>query len=128
MSDFLESLDMFGHQGKPPIWLTPHFTAFITMLDQHRPLSFKGKTPKAHIIYTHDGLFKNRDDPRPEIRPDDPREMTWLLNNRTDFSGGGWLTLVGRENLRVGVMDNYTMLGVPENAQKTRDLIAGALA
>ncbi|KAL9079181.1 MAG: hypothetical protein Q9157_001932 [Trypethelium eluteriae] len=106
MYDFLESMDMFGLDGRePPSWLRPHFAAFITMLDQYCPVPFSAKTSSTtHLIYARDGLCKNPGDPRPEVRPDDPREMHWLLNNRTDFSGGGWRDLVGPQNLRVSVI------------------------
>ncbi|KAF2688360.1 conidial yellow pigment biosynthesis polyketide synthase [Lentithecium fluviatile CBS 122367] len=131
MYDFLESQDMFGLQGrKPPEWLRPHFTAFIKMLDQYRPSPFKYTIPVTHIVYARDGLCKNPDDPRLEVRPDDPREMIWLLNNRTDFSGGGWRTLIKEGNLRVSVVDNanhYSMLTVPGNARIVSELVAGAL-
>ncbi|OCK90224.1 polyketide synthase [Cenococcum geophilum 1.58] len=133
MYDFLESLDMFGLNGrKPPSWLRPHFTAFITMLDQYRPVAFSGKTtPTTHIIYARDGLCKNPGDPRPEVRPDDAREMHWLLNNRTDFSGGGWRELVGGKNLRVSVVDeanHYTMVAAADSARAVSQLIANYLA
>ena len=135
MYDFLESLDMFSMSGrKPPSWLRPHSTAFITMLDQHQPAAFSPKAaPMTHIIYARDGLCKNPEDRRPEI-PDalsnDTREMQWLLNNRTDFSGGGWRDLVGQKNLRVSVVDeanHYTMLRTTESAKKVSQLIASCL-
>ena len=137
MYDFLESLDLFAMNGaKPPSWLRPHFTAFVTMLDQYHPVSFISPmaTPTTHIIYARDGLCKNPGDPRPRI-PDawteDTREMQWLLNNRTDFSGSGWRDLVGEKNLRVGVVDganHYTMLRTAKSAGEVSRLIASYLA
>ena len=102
MYDFLESLDLFAMNGhEAPSWLRPHFTAFVTMLDQYHPVAFSLiATPMTHIIYARDGLCKNPADPRPKIpdaRTEDTREMQWLLNNRTDFSGGGWRDLVGEK-------------------------------
>lgn len=136
MYDFLESLDMFSmNSRKPPDWLRPHFTAFITMLDQYRPVAFSPTaTPTTHIIYAQDGLCKNPGDPRPELPeggPEDAREMQWLLNNRTDFSGGGWRDLVGEKNLRVSVAheaNHYTMLRGIESAMKVSELVASFLA
>ena len=96
MYDFLESLDLFAMKGRePPEWLRPHFTAFIAMLDQYLPVPFSSPVgaPVTRIIYARDGLCKNPGDPRPELPLDeaeDTREMTWLLNNRTNFSGEGW--------------------------------------
>lgn len=135
MYDFLESLDMFSMSGsKPPSWLRPHFTAFITMLDKHHPVAFPPMAaPMTHIIYARDGLCKNPTDRRPELADtssSDTREMQWLLNNRTDFSGGGWRDLVGEKNLRVSVVDeanHYTMLRTTESARKVSQLIAGYL-
>lgn len=136
MYDFLELLDMFAMSGrKPPSWLRPHFTAFIKMLDQYHPVAFSTMaTPMTHIIYARDGLCKNPGDPRPELPeggPEDTREMQWLLNNRTNFSGGGWRDLVGEKNLRISVVNkanHYIMLRTTETARKISQLIASYLA
>ena len=107
MYDFFESLDFFGMNGKaPPSWLRPHFDAFISILDDYKVRPFAGPPLETHIVYARDGICKHSGDPRPEIRPDDPREMLWLLNNRTDFSGNGWDELVGAKNLKIHVLDN----------------------
>ena len=136
MYDFLESLDLFAMNGhEPPSWLRPHITAFVTMLDQYRPVAFFSPmaTPMTHIIYARDGLCKDPADPRPEIpdaRMEDTREMQWLLNNRTDFSGCGWRDLVGEKNLRVSVVDganHYTMLRTAKSAGEVSRLIASCL-
>lgn len=136
MYDFLESLDLFAMKGrKPPEWLRPHFTAFIMMLDQYRPVPFSSPVGASitRIIYARDGLCKNPGDPRPELPVDgaeDTREMTWLLNNRTNFSGEGWRELVGEKNLRVSVVNDanhYTMLRTAESAKRISQLIASHL-
>lgn len=132
MYDFLESLDLFGTNGKtPPSWLRPHFDAFIQMLDAYKVKAFNETTaPMTHMIYARDGLCKHPNEPRPEVRPDDPREMLWLLNNRTDFSGGGWRDLVGGENMQVQVMDDvnhYTMMAPGAKAGELSALIAMAM-
>ena len=107
MYDFFDTLDFFGTNGKaPPTWLRPHFNAFLTTLDNYKVRPFAGRPLQTRMVYARDGICKHPSDPRPEIRPDDPREMLWLLNNRTDFSGGGWGSLVGRENLKVNVLDD----------------------
>lgn len=96
--DFFSSIGMFGSdQGKPPPkWLIPHFLAFVDALDKYRVRPFApGKGPKTHIVWAADGVCKNPGDPRPEHRDDDPREMNWLLNNRTDFGPNGWDALLG---------------------------------
>ena len=135
MYDFLESLDMFSMSGgKPPSWLRPHFTAIIEMLSKHHPVAFSPKAaPTTHIIYARDGLCKNPEDRRPEVADasaNDARDMQWLLNNRTDFSGSDWRDLVGEKNLRVSVVDeanHYTLLRKTESAKKVSQLIASCL-
>ena len=74
------------------------------------------------IVYARDGVCKHPSDPRPEVRPDDPREMVWLLNNRTDFSGGGWGSLVGIENLKVHVLDEVNHFSMVAPGPKIQEL------
>ncbi|KAF7559526.1 hypothetical protein G7046_g4638 [Stylonectria norvegica] len=108
MYDFFQEVGLFGSGSKVPKWLRPHFDAFIRMLDDYEAIPWPktlGKAPKTMMFYATDGLCKNLDGPGPEIRPDDPREMIWLLNNRTDFSADGWASLVGRERLAVEVLE-----------------------
>ena len=102
--DFFDKLDFFGMEGKsPPKWLRPHFDAFLTMLDDYEisPWS-KGDAPSVHMVYAKDGVCSHLkpSDPRPEVRDDDPREMKWLLNTRSDFSAEGWKSLVGDRNVK----------------------------
>ena len=132
MYDFLESQDMFGLKGrKAPNWLRPHFTAFIAMLDQYNAEPFVGdEAPSTRLIYARDGLCKGAGAARPEERPDDPREMRWLLNERTELHGGGWRRLVGAENLQVNVVDDanhYTMLADEDPAGKVSAILAECL-
>ncbi|KAL8653253.1 MAG: hypothetical protein Q9210_002207 [Variospora velana] len=132
MYDFLDSMGMFGMGDKQaPKWLRPHFDAFLVMLDPYNVKKFTGPSPPVtHIIYARDGMCKHESDPRPEIRPDDPREMLWLLNNRTDFSGAGWNTLLGKENLHIAVLDNvnhYTILQPGPKIKELSALVARAL-
>ena len=136
MHDFLKSLDLFGMKGRePPEWLRPHFTSFIAMLDRYCPIPFSSPVgaPSTRIIYGRDGLCKNPGDPRPELPldgPEDTREMTWLLHNRTSFGGEGWRDLVEKKNLRVSVVDDanhYSRLRAPESAIVISQLIANHL-
>lgn len=129
--DFLESLGTFGMKGKAPKWLRPHFDAFLVILDSYEVKEFPGSRPPAtHIIYARDGMCKYESDPRPDLRPDDPREMRWLLNNRTDFSGAGWNTLLGKANLHISVLDDvnhYTILQEGPKMKELSVMIARAL-
>jgi naphtho-gamma-pyrone polyketide synthase len=125
MYDFFESLDIFGVNGKaPPSWLRPHFSAFLSLLDEYSIQPFMGPPLNTHITYARDGICKHPSDPRPEIRPDDPREMLWLLNNRTDFSGSGWAELVGAQNLTITVLDDVNHFSLVARGPKMQELSA----
>lgn len=107
---FLDEMKIFG-DGKtpPPKWLLPHFLAFIDALDMYRAVPFpsddprfQDRLPKAYLIWAKEGVCGKPGDPRPTPPEDgtrDPREMTWLLNDRTDFGPNGWDTLVGKNKL-----------------------------
>ncbi|RMZ75372.1 hypothetical protein DV737_g5307, partial [Chaetothyriales sp. CBS 132003] len=111
MYDFFDKLDFFGMQGKaPPKWLRAHFDAFISILDDYKVSPWTSTAippPKTHIVYAKNGVVSmlKPGDPLPEIREDDPREMKWLLNDRTDFSAEGWKSLVGASAVEVGVLE-----------------------
>ncbi|KAH7134406.1 hypothetical protein EDB81DRAFT_903350 [Dactylonectria macrodidyma] len=108
MYDFFQQLGIFGTGAGIPNWLRPHFDAFIGMLDDYEPVPWPqtlGQAPKTLMVYAADGVCKDPNGPRPEIRPDDPREMIWLINNRTDFTADGWASLIGRDRLRVEVLE-----------------------
>ncbi|KAF2858089.1 putative polyketide synthase [Piedraia hortae CBS 480.64] len=126
MYDFFEQLDFFGMNGKaPPSWLRPHFDAFIKMLDAYKVSKFSShQVPDAYMLYAKDGICKGPDDPKPEIRPDDPREMLWLLNNRTDFSGAGWLDLLGKDKLKVDTIENVNHFTMLQNGKHMEKLVS----
>jgi naphtho-gamma-pyrone polyketide synthase len=95
--DFFDELGLFGFgSGSAPKWLRPHFDAFLTVLNEYA--STISSTPReisTSILYARDGLVKGIVGPKPELRDDDPREMRWLLEDRTDFQADGWKQLVG---------------------------------
>jgi naphtho-gamma-pyrone polyketide synthase len=125
MYDFFESLNFFGMNGKaPPRWLRPHFNAFIGLLDDYEIQPFSSRPLNTHIVYARDGICKHPSDPRPDIHPDDPREMIWLLNNRTDFSGSGWAQLVGAANLKISVLDDVNHFSMVAPGPKMNELCA----
>ncbi|KAK4692542.1 hypothetical protein P7C71_g4683, partial [Lecanoromycetidae sp. Uapishka_2] len=104
--DFFSSIQLFG-SAEPPKWLIPHFLAFVDSLDKYRAKPFApGHGPKTSIVWAKDGVCKNPGDPRPEPRADDPREMNWLLNNRTDFGPNGWDALLGGGEVVVETLEN----------------------
>ncbi|KAF8466315.1 polyketide synthetase PksP [Kalaharituber pfeilii] len=107
--DFLNGIGLFGTGEKaPPEWLFPHFLSFVDALDAYQAQPFTpGAAPQTHIIWAKDGVCKNPGDPRPELREDDPREMRWLLENRTELGGNGWERLIpGEGKLKVEVLEN----------------------
>ena len=133
--DFFNSINLFGQGGAPPpSWLLPHFLAFIDALDTYKAKPFQGEAPKVHVIWAEDGVCKDGSIPRPEERADDPREMKWLLNNRTGAALGpnGWDTLVGAGKVNISSMKNanhFSMMDVPSGkARELSQFIAGALA
>ncbi|KAL9085529.1 MAG: hypothetical protein Q9165_007574 [Trypethelium subeluteriae] len=110
MYDFFDTLGIFGGGGgdksksKTPEWLRQHFDAFLRILDDYEPTPLSD-APATLLVYAKDGVCKDPNGPKMETRPDDPREMLWLLNNRTDFSADGWASVLGRAKLNVKVLD-----------------------
>lgn len=124
--DFLNGQGVFGEEGRSaPDWLLGHFLAFIDALDAYEPIPWETAVrsaaggdpppppPRTHLIWAEDGVCKREGDVRPEYRDDDPREMRWLLENRTDFGPNGWDVLLGRDNISIDRIPNanhFTML------------------
>ncbi|KAK3303871.1 polyketide synthase [Chaetomium strumarium] len=127
MYDFFDSIGLFGGgRNKMPDWLRAHFSAFINILDKYEPTPL-ADAPPTLIVYARDGVCKDPNGPRPEMRPDDPREMLWLLNNRTDFSADGWASLLGRDRLTIRVLDdvNHFSLMDPGPTMKRLGQVVG---
>ncbi|KAJ5176832.1 Conidial yellow pigment biosynthesis polyketide synthase [Penicillium canariense] len=138
---FFDSIGLFG-EGKapPPKWLLPHFLAFIDSLDAYKAVPFPfndskhaDKIPKTFMVWAKDGVCNKPNDPRPAPAEDgspDPREMLWLLNNRTDLGPNGWDTLVGPKNVGgITVMEgaNHFTMTRGEKAKELAAFIAGAM-
>ncbi|KAL7929344.1 putative conidial pigment polyketide synthase PksP/Alb1 [Trichoderma chlorosporum] len=128
--DFINGLGLFG-SGKAPDWLLAHFLAFIDALDEWKPvpwekaLAGKAPAPKTFILWAEDGVCKDTDE-RPEYRDDDPREMRWLLENRTNFGGNNWDVLLGQKNLsiqRIQDANHFTMLRKGKNTERVAAFI-----
>ncbi|KAJ5536487.1 hypothetical protein N7513_009673 [Penicillium frequentans] len=132
---FFDTIGLFG-EGKapPPSWLLPHFLAFIDSLDAYKATPFPfddenlaKKIPKTFMVWAKDGVCNKDSDPRPAPAEDgspDPREMLWLLNNRTNLGPNGWDTLVGPKNVGgITVMEganHFTMT----RGEKSKELAA----
>ena len=138
---FFDSIGLFGDgKAPPPSWLLPHFLAFIDSLDAYKasPFPFNDsklaeKIPKTFMVWAKDGVCSKPNDPRPAPAEDgspDPREMQWLLNNRTDLGPNGWDTLVGSKNVGgITVIEgaNHFTMTQGEKAKELAAFIAGAL-
>lgn len=139
--DFFNTIGLFG-EGKapPPRWLLPHFLAFIDSLDAYRAVSlpyddaeWAHRMPKTYLIWAKDGVCGKPGDPRPAPAADgqrDPREMAWLLNDRTDFGPNKWDTLVGPDNVSgIGVIEgaNHFTMTKGAKSRELSDFLAGAL-
>ena len=131
--DFFNSIGLFGSGEKaPPSWLLPHFLAFVDSLDKYRATAFPNgaNAPETHIIWARDGVCKLPTDPRPPMRADDPKEMKWLLNNRTDFSSNGWDKLIGPGRVLVKTMSDANHFTMMEGSKvhELADFVRNALA
>ncbi|KAL2825968.1 conidial yellow pigment biosynthesis polyketide synthase [Aspergillus cavernicola] len=139
---FFNSIGLFG-EGKtpPPAWLLPHFLAFIDSLDAYKAIALPfdddawvGKMPKTYLVWAKDGVCSKPSDPWPEPAPDgskDPREMVWLLSNRTDLGPNSWDTLVGKKNIAgITVLQgaNHFSMTRGEKARELAGFMAGALS
>lgn len=124
MYDFLEQSGIFGafegsdaEMNAPPDWLFQHFLVFIEALDRYQPIPFEpGTTPPTTIVWAKDGVCKYPTDARPEPRPDDPRGMKWLLDNRDDFGPCGWDDFLEKRAITTHSMENanhFTMMREP---------------
>ena len=112
--DFFKTVGLFGEGDKPPpSWLLPHFLAFVDSLDLYKAKPFaSGRAPPSRLIWARDGVCKFPDSPRPDMK-DAPKEMKWLLNNRTDFGSNGWDGLLSGDDMVIETMDDanhFTMM------------------
>ncbi|CAK3990765.1 polyketide synthase [Lecanosticta acicola] len=110
---FLNGLNLFGEGTRPPpSWLLPHFLAFIESLDTYRAVPFApGTAPKTFAIWAADGVCKDK--PMPELLATDPKEMKWILSNRSDFGPNGWDGLLPGAKFATKKMENanhFTMM------------------
>jgi naphtho-gamma-pyrone polyketide synthase len=133
---FFDTIGLLGQEGEAPAWLIPHFTATIKALSDYRPRAMdrsKEKVPTVYTIYAQDGVCKHDDDPRPELTPEDPPHMNWLLFNRKDFGPIGWEQLFGGSDNIVGLdsvpdVNHFTMMrepmvgALPSRLQKALDV------
>jgi naphtho-gamma-pyrone polyketide synthase len=122
MYDFFNSLGIFaGGKTMTPDWLQVHFNAFLRISDAYQPTTLPD-TLASLIVYVRDGVCKDPDGPEMGTRPDDPREMLWLLNNRTDFSAQGWTAMIGPDKLSVRVLDEVNHFSHMDRGPKMTEM------
>ena len=113
---FFDSIGLLGtgKSGGTPDWLLPHFGSSIKALSDYEPKPMPATgAPKTLAIWATDGVCGKDGDPRPpSTGGEDPKPMTWLLENRTDFGDNGWAQLIGHENMEFAVMggNHFTMM------------------
>ncbi|KAK2601858.1 hypothetical protein QQS21_004544 [Conoideocrella luteorostrata] len=115
MFHFLDSIGILGAgKCRVPSYVLDHFGGMVKVLDKYEPRPLQNDwVPDSLIIYARDGVCKDKNGPKMETQPGDSREMLWLLNNRTEFSAAGWVSLLGSEKLGVEVIDDvnhFTMM------------------
>ncbi|KAE8391278.1 hypothetical protein BDV23DRAFT_182792 [Aspergillus alliaceus] len=116
---FLAESGLLGSNGQdPPSWLLPHFEATIQALSEYEatPIQPHTKIPKVLIIWARYGVCRHPTQSRPVKTDDEPRSMTWLLDNRTDFGFNGWDSLLGTNSVQFKTVDgnHFTMLNQGE--------------
>ena len=113
---FFDSIGLLGtgRPGTTPDWLLPHFGSSIKALSDYEPKKIPvDRAPLTFAIWATDGVCGNEGDPKPpSTEGGDPKPMTWLLDNRTDFGDNGWAQLLGQENMDFAVMggNHFTMM------------------
>jgi naphtho-gamma-pyrone polyketide synthase len=155
--DFLDSQNVFGtdnpHGGdggggnKAPAWLLNHFLAFVDALDANDSVPWNvaftqtsdgskwhgpvPQPPRSYFLWAEDGVCKSPDDPRPEYRDDDPAEMRWLLENRTNWGPNGWDAMLGPSGKfsthRISEVNHFTMLKSGRAASSVSAFLAAGL-
>ncbi|KAL9596553.1 MAG: hypothetical protein Q9219_005731 [cf. Caloplaca sp. 3 TL-2023] len=119
---FLDRIGLLGTgEGKAPEWLLPHFEAAIRALDAYRPSPMDPKhAPKTFAIWATEGVcpMHRGAEERGKLLPpreDDPDNMKWLLEDRTDFGTNGWEELLGEGKMRFATVEgnHFTMMRRP---------------
>ena len=115
---YFDDIGLLGTgKGKAPAWLMPHFGSTIRALEEYKPkLMDRAKAPQTFAIWATKGVCGgNPGDPPPPPKDNDPRSMTWLLQNRTDFGSNGWHDLldVSKMDFRTVDCNHFTMMRDP---------------
>ena len=112
---YFDSIGLLG-TGKPgstPDWLLPHFGASIKALSDYEPKPMPiEKAPLSFAVWATDGVCGEGVSRLSVEGGKEPKPMTWLLDDRTDFGDNGWAQLLGQENMEFAVMggNHFTMM------------------
>ncbi|KAI4171110.1 MAG: hypothetical protein LQ343_004522 [Gyalolechia ehrenbergii] len=127
---FFADIGLLGGEGQEiPAWLLPHFEASIKALTAYEPAPIKDEAlaPRTLAIWARYGVCRYPDDPRPQssAREEDPKSMTWLLENRTDFGFNGWDALVGKDAIETTSLEgnHFTLMKEPEQLRRLASMI-----
>ncbi|KAL8939701.1 MAG: hypothetical protein Q9216_003215 [Gyalolechia sp. 2 TL-2023] len=128
---FFADIGLLGGEGQEiPPWLLPHFEASIKALAEYEPGSIKDEAlaPRVLAIWARHGVCRYPDDPRPPAslpHEEDPKSMTWLLENRTDFGFNEWDALVGAEAIETTSLEgnHFTLMKEPEQMARLATMI-----
>lgn len=100
--EYCSTSGMFGGLGVAPVWLIAHFRAINKVLSTYfaRPLETTVGLRKINILWACESSVDERFHPQ----PDDPEDMKFLTQKRTDFSPGlGWSRLFAGVSVPVHV-------------------------
>ncbi|KAJ3493731.1 hypothetical protein NLG97_g4549 [Lecanicillium saksenae] len=88
--EFCSSAGLFGGQGTAPEWLIRHFRSINRVLSSYYAMPLTANTlRKVHILWACESSVNEKFHPK----PDDPPQMKFLTDKRTDFTAGAWARL-----------------------------------
>ena len=103
--DHMRDVGVFGQKpdGKPldiPKTILPHFNGTMDVLAGFKPKPLpQGTSPRTSIIYATESALQG--EKAFEVQPEDPEDMAFLTEKRTEFGAHGWGRLVPGEEVRV---------------------------
>ncbi|KAM3449461.1 hypothetical protein MY3296_006926 [Beauveria thailandica] len=130
--DFCQAHGFFGDESARPSWSFPHFKGLNLVLSKYDPVPFpcsssSTSTPRnVHLVWATKGSFQGA---QFEKQAGDPADLDFLLDDRTDFTPGGWAKLFPGVGINVAKAEgesHFTMLS-GASAEKISNYIQYAL-
>ncbi|KAI1378719.1 polyketide synthetase [Hypoxylon crocopeplum] len=88
--EYCSSSGLFGGQGTAPEWLIAHFRSINRVLSTYFATPLTTSTlRKVNILWACESSVDESFNPQ----PDDPEDMKFLTETRTDFTAGAWARL-----------------------------------